>query len=586
MENKRQRAENIQRLNELLEQRRNSNDPTSIHIEFIYGDLRNANLSGANLEGANLRNADLEGANLQGANLQGANLRNANLRNANLQGAILIETDLSDSILIRANLSGANLEGANLSRANLDYADLEGANLSRANLSRANLHGHFEGENVDLRNTNLQGAILIETNLSDLILIRANLSGANLSGANLSGTKLFGADLEGANLSRANLDFTDFRNANLQRANLSGVSSTFTYFNRADLEGTIFTNSRIRRSLFNRANVEDAIDLVYQRHDDDDDRNNYDDFENLDDLDDLDEIDDDQPRGAAYEVHEAFARFEPKKNDFLAIINQPNKIVPDIYRYIQELFTTNIRQLFPDHNEKINEFNAALNKISGRSMHENYKDLIVKSIDYAFSQDEHFKEEYIKTFLDESCHTYPGPNPLSCVQGIIERFTLSIGSAVEVLCVSGCENQTYQALNKLFNPKFDIDKTSNEWWETMAVTDEVKMLNQQQRKEHYKNYLREKARELNDYNDYMEQEITRYANNIDYSFEPLALGGTRRKTRNPNKSRKTRNPNKSRKTRRIKGRKSKKTIKPRASKKSMKSNKSYRKNKKTKTSRK
>jgi len=510
----RQRAENIQRLNELLEQRRNSNDPTSIHIEFIHADLRNANLQGANLESANLRNADLRNANLQGANLESANLESADLEGANLQGAYLVN-------------------------ANLDDANLEGANLEEANLSNASV------VDADLRNANLQGATLFETNFSFSELVSVNLVGANLFGADLS-------------------------DSILTRANLSGAHLHFTDFNHADLEDTIFTHASVHRSVFDRANVEDAIDL--DQEDDDDD-----DFEDVDDV--IHQVNqiNNQPRGAAFEVHEAFARFEPKKNDFLAIINQPNKIVPDIYSYIQELFTTNIRQLFPDHNEKINEFNAAFNKISGR-IGENYKDLIVKSIDYAFSQGEHFKEEYIKTFLDEACRTYPGPNPLSCVQGIIERFTLGIGSVVQGLCVSGCENQTYQALNKLFNPKFDIDKTSTEWWETMALTDEVKNnMSKQQRKEHYKNYLREKARELNDYNNYMEQEITRYADNIDYSFEHLALGGTRRKTRNPKKSRKTR---------RIKSRKSKKTIKPRASKKSMKSKKSYRKNKKTKTSRK
>jgi len=495
----RRRAENIQSLNELLEQRRNSNDPTSIRIEF---------------SNANLRNANLQGANLQGANLVNANLVGANLRNANLQGAILV---------------GANLEDANLSNATLVYANLRNANLSNATVADAHL-----------RNANLQGALLSETDFSSSELVSVNLVGAHLFGANLSDS-----NLTRANLTRSHLNFTDFTNA--------------------DLEDAIFTNAIVNRTVFDDANVEDAVDLIIDIEQDDDD----------DVIHQVNQINN-QPRGVAFEVHNAFAKFESKKNDFLAIINQPNKIVPDIYSYIQELFTTNIRQSFPDDNEKINEFNTAFNKIRGR-IGENYKDLIIKSIDYAFSQDEHFKEEYIKTFLDETCHAYRGPDGLSCVQGIIERFTLCIGSVVEVLCVSGCENQTYQSLNKLFNPKFDIDKTSNEWWETMAVTDEMKNISKQERKEHYKNYLREKARELNDYNDYMEQEITRYSDNIDYSFEHLELGGTRRKTRNPKKIRKTR---------RIKSRKSKKTINPRASKKSMKSKKSYRKNKKTKTSRK
>jgi hypothetical protein len=132
-------------------------------------------------------------------------------------------------------------------------------------------------------------------------------------------------------------------------------------------------------------------------------------------------------------------------------------------------------------------------------------------------------------------------------------------------------------LDKLFNPKFDIDKSSTKWWETMALIDEVKNMSKEERKEHFKNYLREKARELNNYNDYIEQEIIRYADNIDYSFEELILGGT---------SRKTRNPKKSRKTRRVKSRKSKKTIKTSSSKRSKKSHIKNKKNKKTKKFRK
>jgi uncharacterized protein YjbI with pentapeptide repeats len=315
----RQRAENIQRLNELLEQRRNSNDPTSIRIEFRHADLRNADLRNANLQDANLENADLINANLQGAYLE---------------------------------------------NANLDYTFLEGANLEDANLSNASVVDAY------LRNANLQEATLFETNFSFSELVSVNLVGANLFGADLSHS-----DLSGANLSGAHLHFTDFSHANLY--------------------DTIFTHASVHISVFYEANVEDAIDL-----DQDDDDEEHDDFEGVDDdvIHQVNQINN-QPRGAAYEVHEAFARFEPKINDFLAIINQPNKIVPDIYSYIQELFTTNIRQLFTDDNEKINEFNAAFNKISGR-IGENYKDLIVKSIDYAFSQGEHFKEEYIKTFLD------------------------------------------------------------------------------------------------------------------------------------------------------------------------------------------
>lgn len=464
--------------------------------------------------------------------------------------------DLQGVVYRNVNLSGANFRGANLSMGSLINVNLEGANLEGANLQGTD----FTGSNLQI--ANLQRAILIRANLEESHLSGARLGSADLSQSNLFGAELSNTDLTGADLSNTNLSFTDFYTANLDR--------------------TIFTNARIHRTIFIDAqNIDNAIDL------------------NIDDNFDDGELDEDvirvpgadlglvphvvAPRGLAYEIHDAFIRFQPKIPEFLSIINQPDKEVSDIYSYINEIFTSNIRQLFPDDNGKISEFNTAFNKINGdigqtyKDLIERYKELIVKSIDFAFSQDDHFKEEYIKAFLDETCHAYAGANGTSCIPGIIERFTMCIGSAVQILCVDGCENVTYQALDKLFNPKFDIDKSSTKWWETMALIDEVKNMSKEERKEHFKNYLREKARELNNYNDYIEQEIIRYADNIDYSFEELILGGT---------SRKTRNPKKSRKTRRVKSRKSKKTIKTSSSKRSKKSHIKNKKNKKTKKFRK
>jgi uncharacterized protein YjbI with pentapeptide repeats len=549
----------IQRLNELLQQRRNSNDPISIRIEFRNADLRNANLQDANLEGANLRRA-----NLEGANLEGANLRRANLEDANLVNAVLTNADVTHAFLRYAQLDGAILIGSNFSFAKLARSHLNDANLSRAILSNANLElSRLEGANLSdaildraiLDSANLTNAVLTNANVTHAILRNANLQGAILIGTNFSFAVLVGSHFHHANLSRAILS-----NANLTRSQL-----VFTNLTRANLDGAIFTNAHIDRCFFNGANVENAIDLII-----DDDMhpqpnrvvNNQ-----------PNRVVNNQPRGLAYEIHDAFIRFQPKIPEFLSIINQPDKEVSDIYSYINEIFTSNITQLFPGDNSKIEDFNKVFNKINGdieqryKDLIERYKDLIVKSLDFAFSQDHHFKEEYIKAFLDETCHAYIGANGTSCIPGIIERFTMCIGSVVQILCVDGCENEIYQTLNNLFNPKFDIDKTSTEWWETMALTDEVKKMTKQERKTHFKNYLREKAEELNNYNDFMAGEITRYANNIDYSFENLALGGS---------SRKTRNPKKSRKIRRIKSRKFKKTIKStsyKRSKKFMKSKK-------------
>jgi len=304
----------------------------------------------------------------------------------------------------------------------------------------------------------------------------------------------------------------------------------------SDLFETIFTYSNIEEVNFNGArNIENAIDLV---------------IENIN----------NQPQnpqqqpGIAYEVHVKFAKFEPKKPEFLALINQPDKQIPDIYTYIKETFTKNITELFPGDSEKINLFNTAFNKINNRipPITGELKDLIGKSIDFAFSQGDDFKREYIKVFLDETCKAYSGPGDnTSCVQGIVERFVLSIGGAVQTLCIEGCENETYQKLDKLLNSKFDVVETAKEWWANVAETEEIKDMSKEERMENFKNYLRNKAKELDNYNDDTENKITKYANDIEYSFEGETpqLGGIKtRKTRKSKKlksSAKTRRYNKS-----------------------------------------
>jgi uncharacterized protein YjbI with pentapeptide repeats len=502
MDQNQNREENIQRLLGLLEQRRDSNDPLSIPINFVganlegfdSGDFEYAYLEGANFERANLKNADLSAFTLTNANLKSAILTNANLTNTGLENANLEGAYLEDADLRRANLEGANLIRANLEVANLGFlVYLDGANLTNANLQRANLEGCH--------------------------LIRTNFTEANLTDATLRESNLRNAILTGAILTRANI-----QDANLEGANINDA---------ADL-----TDVDLESAFFNTRDYNEAFD--YEENDED--TGVY-----------------DPPQGLAFEVHNKFTRIEQLKNQYLEIINQPNKQYEDIYTYIKDNFTSNIIRLFPDDSEKLNLFNTAFNQINNNDyfrIPERYIDLIGKSIDFAFSQDDEFKKQYIITFLDESCRAYSGPRDnLSCPKGIVERFILSVGSAAQILCTAECNNETYQKLDELFYPKFDIDTVSSEWWNNLSESKEVTDMSKEERKEHFKKYLRDKAKELNNYNDDIEQKITNYANEIDYSFENLTLGG--RKTRKTRKIKKTM--------------KNKKTVKSKKNKKSRKS---------------
>jgi len=538
----------LDRLNDLLEQRSRSDDPNSIVIDLPDADLRGANLANANLRDANLERAGLADADLRDADLTIANLRRGNLRRANLTRANLT----------RADLGGANLTYANLERAGLADADLRDADLTIANLRRANL-----------RRANLTRAILTNAGLADADLRDADLSGANLTVAHLIRANFTGADLEDANLTRANLAGANFTGANLEdanltRANLAGANLTYAILTGANLTGANLTGANLTGANLTQEQREAAVfdvpDVPHQGvahvpHQG---------------------VAHVPQRGLAFEVHNGFSNFiRQKKEEYLSIINQPNVEFPggDIYSFIEDAFVTNIRNLFPQEeaNTKIAQLRTLLTKIRDSPISEDNKQLIAKSIQFVFSQsDENFKREYILSFLKDCTEAYSGPGDnTSCVYGIIERFVLSVGSAVQIVCIDdSCENETYKRLDKLMNPRFNINDAAKEWWDSVDdKQDELGPMTADQRKEHFINYLREKAREEDSYNEDIEEQIREYADGINYAFGTLVLGGkkTRKSHKKKSQKKKSYKKNKSQKKNKKSQKKNKKSQKKKKS---------------------
>ena len=180
-------------------------------------------LHGADMHGADLSNRDLRGTQLMGANLASAHAAGADARDAcfafsssdklDLTGARLAGASFHGATLLGAKLRGAHAPGATFKNADLDFSDLSkgcfaGADMVFISLSQANLAG------VDLRDADLQFAILSLANLRG-----ADLRDANLRGADLRGADLRGADLRMADLSRArNLSHADLTGARMEGA--------------------------------------------------------------------------------------------------------------------------------------------------------------------------------------------------------------------------------------------------------------------------------------------------------------------------------------------------------------------------------
>ncbi len=139
------------------------------HIDLQKVDLQRVDMGGEeiNLQNARLERAALsythfEGANFDDADLHGAYLYGAILNRASFRKADLLVADIRTAKLRRANLGGANLQRTDLSKADLRGANLQYANLKKAILGRTNLKGADLTKAKNLRQEQIDKAIVDE----------------------------------------------------------------------------------------------------------------------------------------------------------------------------------------------------------------------------------------------------------------------------------------------------------------------------------------------------------------------------------------------------------------------------------------
>jgi len=472
-------------------------------------DLSDADLRGAELVGADLRGAELVGADLRGAKLQGANLRDAELSDAELSDAKLQGADLRGANLEVAELANANLEGANLANAKLGYANLQGANLQGANLQGAKLRV-ADLRVADLTNAKLVFAKLRGANLVFAKLRGANLEGANLEVANLGGANLQGAKLQGAKLRRANLVAANLRNANLRNADLRNADLEGADLEGADLEGAI---------------IEGANNTL--------------------------------PAGVAYEVHRKSHELESNEK-FLNTIgaNETPRLDSFNYDEVQTKFVNfiNDENNFKNSDKKklIENFTMVINKAKSCETPTSDKaNMLNKSIVFAFQQDSPFTEAYIDIFIDETFKAYSsGTDQLSCVAGIKERFYTSLlAAALQVDTIEGFVKTpkliTLLCMAKTGKVQKDPNEILQKWAESWeGKDDEWKKMQNEERKEHFKNYMMEEYKKDDCYEENQESiknTINAKATEIDYVFqnneEAAQFGGRKRKNKRSLKKR-------------------------------------------------
>ena len=109
---------------------------------------------------------------------------------------------------------------------------------------RSRTYGKGEAQRLDLRQTDLRGANLIEAHLEGAVLWKAHLEGAGLGSAHLEEAVLT-AHLEGAFLVGAHLEGAFLGSAHLERAALSGAHLEKAHFEDAHLEGAFLQKAHL-----------------------------------------------------------------------------------------------------------------------------------------------------------------------------------------------------------------------------------------------------------------------------------------------------------------------------------------------------
>ncbi len=195
-----------------------------------------------------------------------------NIRGLDLRGRDLRFADFSKSSLPKVDMKEANLQGAILEATSLQESVFLGTNLQNANFHRANLQGaNFEWadlQNAQLGETNLQDTNFNYADLQDAHIVMANLQDANLSNANLrrvnfSYTKLQGTDLRWTKLHGADLRLADLQGVNLWNAHLNGINLKGKNLRGANLGfsfllGADLSNADLRGATLWRAHLQGA----------------------------------------------------------------------------------------------------------------------------------------------------------------------------------------------------------------------------------------------------------------------------------------------------------------------------------------
>lgn len=560
---------------------------------FFDAILNESNFSGLNLAGIDFARAKFNKALLTRTDLYACNLTGAYLANANLVGANLATANLNRAVLNNANLTGASLVGANLK--NIEFNEntrfpsierfMDAINMStalRTRLEREAQNGHPPTELPQYTNfnrgyftkVNLSGTVIsrkkfrlsvfLGANMSSVTAVGTDFSDAVLASANFNGANLRGANLRGADLTGANLQDAILINADLTGAILNGTNLTRTILYSAILDDVDLSEAILGGTEFSDADTDYARTIQY---------NNRTIFPMMADIDlntqfsfspELEEFIINQNRGDQTPQAEPQDRLEYQ----MAIHNLYRKIDKDAYqnalrnvlnkRYIE--LNEDDRILEPKDIKKmieriIDEYYDArvddprnakekleriMNKFKLSAYSHNKETLrsITNSLTYMSIQSPEFKKLYVQTFIKDCSEAYNDvANPelqMSCVDGIIERFIMTIGYTARDLCLDEmamsdiCKKDEYNAIIvALHLKKPDLNMLIQEWNEVFLETDVAQQMSTPQIRANFVAFMREHLEPSGFSETQINKIVEEKAEELKTIFERKSFGGWR-----------------------------------------------------------
>ena len=186
-----------------------------------------------------------------------------------------------------------------------------------------------------------------------------------------------------------------------------------------------------------------------------------------------------------------------------------------------------------------------------------YLPIYINTMNYVFSRPPEFVYKYVSAFLVDSAHAYEGSNDslsetVSCKKGIVERVLLCVeDAAVAMNYVKSGPAQNidniieYAALINIFSPE-PVITLFQRWWHTYcadendkhivldpnspgySVANDVGRMNGAARRKHAEAFIVRIYTDADTMTKDRAEEIKTFMDGVDYAFETLTLGGSRR----------------------------------------------------------